>query len=89
MNLKIMVGFSFKNTLTQVTAVAILSAFFPGAASAVIAQKTNILWVWVDDQHPWYGTYGDMLVQTPNIDNLADTGAVFERAYAPAPGGLR
>ncbi|MAH73481.1 MAG: hypothetical protein CBC09_05625 [Cellvibrionales bacterium TMED49] len=85
MNMKIMVGFSFKNTLAQVTAVALLSAFFPAAASGLIAKKTNILWVWVDDQHPWYGTYGDMLVETPNIDNLADTGAVFERAYAPAP----
>ena len=83
-----MISFTSKNTLAQVTAVAaavLLSAFFPTTGSAVDTEKPNILWVWVDDQHPWYATYGHSLVQTPNIDNLADTGVVFERAYAPAP----
>ncbi len=45
----------------------------------------NILWINIDDQSPWYGTYGDELVQTPNLDALADQGVVFERAYAPSP----
>ncbi|MGI9219616.1 MAG: sulfatase family protein [Woeseiaceae bacterium] len=45
----------------------------------------NILWVNIDDQSPWYGTYGHELAQTPKIDALAETGVVFERAYAPSP----
>ena len=47
--------------------------------------RTNILWISIDDQAPWYGTYGDTRVQTPNIDALASQGVVFERAYAPSP----
>lgn len=45
----------------------------------------NILWINIDDQSPWYGTYGDKLAQTPNLDALAQQGVVFERAYAPSP----
>ena len=47
--------------------------------------RTNILWISIDDQSPWYGTYGDTRVRTPNIDALASQGVVFERAYAPSP----
>ena len=47
--------------------------------------RTNILWISIDDQSPWYGTYGDARVKTPNIDALAAQGVVFERAYAPSP----
>ncbi|MFP6796955.1 MAG: sulfatase-like hydrolase/transferase, partial [Pseudomonadales bacterium] len=49
------------------------------------AARTNILWISIDDQSPWYRTYGDTRVQTPNIDALASQGVVFERAYAPSP----
>ena len=45
----------------------------------------NVLWIHVEDQHPWYGTYGETMVATPNIDALARAGVVFERAYAAAP----
>ncbi len=47
--------------------------------------RQNILWLWIDDQSPWYGVYGDKLAQTPNLDSLAAEGVVFERAYAPNP----
>ena len=45
----------------------------------------NVLWIHVEDQHPWYGTYGEARVATPNIDALARAGVVFERAYAATP----
>ena len=45
----------------------------------------NILWINIDDQSPWYGTYGDELAQTPVLDALAEQGVVFERAYAASP----
>ncbi len=47
--------------------------------------RQNILWLYIDDQSPWYEVYGDTLAQTPNLDALAAEGVVFERAYAPAP----
>ncbi|MCK4564972.1 MAG: sulfatase [Verrucomicrobia bacterium] len=37
----------------------------------------NILFIAVDDLKPVLGCYGDTLIQTPNIDRLADAGTVF------------
>lgn len=45
----------------------------------------NVLWINIDDQSPWYGSYGDKLAQTPNLDALASQGVLFERAYASSP----
>ena len=45
----------------------------------------NILWVYLEDTNPWMSCYGDELVETPNIDELAENGVLFERAYMPAP----
>jgi len=47
--------------------------------------RPNILWIYVEDQDPHYGCYGERLVETPNVDSLAAQGVVFERAYSPAP----
>ena len=47
--------------------------------------KPNVLWLDIDDQSPWYSSYGHDVVDTPNIDALAEEGVLFERAYAPTP----
>ncbi len=47
--------------------------------------RPNILWINIDDQSPWYPSYGDTTVATPNIDALAREGVLFERAYVPTP----
>ena len=49
------------------------------------AERPNVLWIYVDDQSPWYSSYGDALVETPHIDALASEGVLFERAYTPTP----
>lgn len=41
----------------------------------------NILWIYVEDTNPWMSCYGDEVVQTPNIDQLAAEGVRFNRAY--------
>ncbi|MAV27403.1 MAG: hypothetical protein CMQ05_15025 [Gammaproteobacteria bacterium] len=48
-------------------------------------EQPNILWIYIEDQDPRYGCYGEPLVDTPHIDALAQSGIVFERAYSPAP----
>ena len=41
----------------------------------------NVLFVVVDDLRPELGCYGQKQVISPNIDNLAKDGVLFERAY--------
>jgi iduronate 2-sulfatase len=43
--------------------------------------KPNILIILADDMRPDLGAYGDTLAVTPNLDQLAREGLVFNRAY--------
>lgn len=42
----------------------------------------NVLFIVVDDLRPVLGCYGDNLVKSPNIDQLASHSIVFSNAYA-------
>ncbi|NXU49841.1 IDS sulfatase, partial [Turnix velox] len=42
----------------------------------------NVLFIVVDDLRPVLGCYGDKLVKSPNIDQLASRSVVFSNAYA-------
>lgn len=44
-------------------------------------RKPNVLFIVVDDLKPEIGCYGSEVVKTPNIDQLAKTGVLFENAY--------
>ena len=46
----------------------------------------NILWICTDQQR-WdtLGCYGNPFVHTPNLDRLAERGALFESAYSQSP----
>ena len=44
----------------------------------------NVLWIFIEDMNDWLGGYGHQVVPTPNIDQLAENGVRFDRAYMPA-----
>jgi len=44
-------------------------------------EKTNILFIAIDDLRPEIGAYGSEIAITPNIDKLASQGLLFNRAY--------
>ena len=47
--------------------------------------KLNVLFIMTDDLNCDIGSYGHPLVKTPNIDRLAEEGALFENAYCNYP----
>jgi len=48
-------------------------------------QRPNFIFFFIDDMgYRDLGCYGNEVVETPNIDNLAKTGTRFTRAYVPA-----
>lgn len=49
------------------------------------APRPHILWLIAEDLSPDLGCYGNKLVQTPHLDQLAATGVRFTRAYVTAP----
>ena len=47
--------------------------------------RPNIVWVIVEDMSCHFGYQGEKLVRTPNVDKLAEKGAVFSNAYITCP----
>lgn len=55
------------------------------ALTAYGAKRLNVLFIAADDLRPQLGCYGYKQMITPNLDSLAESGMVFERAYCSAP----
>ncbi|MEZ6138644.1 MAG: sulfatase [Pirellulaceae bacterium] len=53
--------------------------------SSTLAAQPNVLFIAVDDLRPELGCYGKSHMHTPNIDQLASGGVLFERAYCMVP----
>jgi len=49
------------------------------------SQHPNILWITCEDISPYLGCYGCREAYTPNLDQLAEEGIRYTRAYANAP----
>lgn len=65
----------------------ILISLLPGLGCKNKSQpdRPNIVWIIAEDISPALGCYGDAAAYTPNIDKLASTGLVYDKAYAVAP----
>jgi len=72
---------------------ATAAAFFSGCATAPKrARRTtnkkdrpNILWLISEDTGPELACYGNTVVKTPNLDQLAGEGALFTNAFVTGP----
>ncbi len=48
------------------------------------AKPKNVLWIYLEDVSGWFSCYGDKVVETPHMDQLAREGTRFDRFYTPA-----
>jgi iduronate 2-sulfatase len=55
------------------------------ACSLLATERMNVLLFIVDDLRPELGCYGAEYIVSPNIDQLARNGTLFERAYVQQP----
>jgi arylsulfatase A-like enzyme len=69
-----------KHVLAILAALALLGN---QSALAEPATRPNVLFCIADDASPHFGAYGCTWAKTPNIDQVAKTGLVFQNAYTP------
>ncbi|MGM0377096.1 MAG: sulfatase [Bacteroidota bacterium] len=50
-----------------------------------LPENPNILFIAIDDLRPELGCYGNDYIKSPNIDKLAETGAVFTNHFVQVP----
>lgn len=50
-----------------------------------VAASPNILWIVLEDTAPLLGCYGETIISTPHIDQLAADGVLYKNAIMPAP----
>ena len=68
--------------LNRFAAAWVLLLLWQGVASCQEQPaKPNVLFIAIDDLRPELGCYGENAIHTPNIDRLASSGVLFERAY--------
>ncbi|MDB4614191.1 sulfatase [bacterium] len=67
--------------LTLFAAITLASPARP----AVATDRPNILWIIVDDMSAEFSCYGETLIKTPHVDQLAQRGTKFTKAFVTAP----
>jgi arylsulfatase A-like enzyme len=55
------------------------------AAPTFAAERPNVLFIAVDDLRPELACYGRQHIHSPNIDKLAESSVLFERAFCMVP----
>ena len=74
----------FLSTSLKAGAATLTTGLLP-RLNARAKGKYNVLFIIVDDLRPMLGCYGIPEMHTPNIDSLARSGTLFNRAYCQYP----
>ncbi|MCK0135464.1 sulfatase [Arenibacter sp. S6351L] len=74
-----------KTITSKIVVLSVFSLFVFGCKSSkkTETKRPNILLIVSEDNGPDLGCYGVKEVSTPNLDNLAQEGVLFERAFVP------
>ena len=56
-----------------------------GSAHCIGQSSPNFLWLVCEDQSLFFSMYGDSSANTPNINQLAKDGIVYQNCYTPSP----
>ena len=88
---------TYKLIKTAVCTISTIAAFFlmiscndtdrkdkPITETATV-KRPNILWILLEDTAPLLGAYGTSIINTPNIDSLAQQGVLYKNTFMPAP----
>ena len=60
-----------------------LAIFLCPIAGAAATNRPNILWIIGEDASPHIGCYGETLIKTPRLDQMANNGIRFSRPSLP------
>ena len=53
--------------------------------NCISKELPNFLWLICEDQSLFFSMYGDSIANTPNINQLAKDGLVYQNCYTPSP----
>lgn len=71
-----------KANIVVLVTIIITGAFLGSCTPAKKGEKPNIIFIMADDHgYQAISAYNDQLIQTPNIDKIADEGVIFENAF--------
>ena len=65
--------------------VFLASLLFAGTSCKHQKQSPNILFIAIDDLRTELGCYGNRIIQTPHLDNLASNGIAFSNHFVQVP----
>ena len=75
----------FRILSATIVTLALLSSLVPPLQAAAANARPNILWIIGEDLGPELACYGETLVNTPHLDQLAASGARFSNAFTTTP----
>ena len=70
---------------SRLAPIALLLPLTIFAETYAAEDRPNVLFIAVDDLRPELGCYGKQHIRSPNIDRLAKSGVLFQRAYCMVP----